>query len=100
MDCDNPTMKLFRNCSVTFNQSNQFLNNSASHDGGALLYLATPDPLSILQADTTTFFSNNSAGVYAPDYASAPAILRLIFLTNNDYLVPQQADRILTTNDL
>ncbi len=41
--------------------------------------------------DNTTIYQNNTAGVYAPIYATPPSLLKVTFLTNNDY----QSARIL-----
>ena len=57
-----------------------FVNNTASHDGGAFAYQSNP-----VRYDNTTVFLRNQAR-YGVNVASYPKEVKIQFVSSSDYL--------------
>lgn len=82
LDCNNEIQGLSRNCDVNIVQNNIFNNNTASGDGGAIIFLAN-----LYKQDNSNVFFGNKA-LYGADVASYPREVQVEFLNNKDYLNP------------
>ena len=82
LDCNNEIQGLSRNCNVNIIQNNIFNNNSATDDGGAIIFLAN-----LYKNDNSNIFSGNKAK-YGSNVASYPKEVQVEFIDNKDYLNP------------
>eukprot|EP00347_Sterkiella_histriomuscorum_P022241 403331176 len=82
MDCFNEAAKLNNICQINFTKSNVFQNNSAEHDGGAIIWTGNR-----FQYDPTTKFIDNKAQ-YGANIANYAKSLMIQFINNNDPIFP------------